>query len=187
MCSLVDLNRAFVWSNGENSRENLIALVVDLNLPFWTAIPATDWFMMVDLFPCKWLNFDRTMNWFSIPPNIVWMSIDEMNRYSCTHCLNCWLELKFPFDFWLALLVLKMIWTFSPENDLNFSSCKSLFDLCLIYDGGLISLHCLIFWTNDELTHRDHWLNFQRWSKCWLELIFSFWTVIPVEIVCLST
>ena len=179
MCSLVDLNRAFVWSNGENSRENLIALVVDLNLPFWTAIPATDWFMMVDLFPCKWLNFVRSMNWFSIPANIVCISIDEMNQYSYAHCLNCrlrtaisiWFHL-IPFDFckWFELLF---------QQNVVWFMIVDLFP-CIVW----------IFCSIEELNHRVHCLNFERWTKClkcWLELIFSFWTVIPVEIVCLST
>ena len=67
MCSLVDLNRAFVWSSSENSREKFDCFWLEPCL--WTAIPATDCFTMVDLFPCKWLNFDRTMTWFSIPAN----------------------------------------------------------------------------------------------------------------------
>ena len=60
-----------------------------------------------------------------------------------------------------------MTWTFIPTK------------LCLIYDGGLISLHCLNFdrsmnWIIAYIV----WISsgeMIQCLKCWLELIFSFW------------
>ena len=55
-----------------------------------------------------WVNTER-MCWNdrSVILNraFVW-SIDELIQYSYIHCLNCWFELKFPFDYWLELLFL---------------------------------------------------------------------------------
>ena len=225
----------------------------------WTFIPATVWFMMVDLFPCKWLNFDRSKNWISIPANIVWISIDELIQYSYIHCLNCWFELKFPFDYctfipfdyWLELLFLQnvvwfmivdlvpcIVWIlidrwiesvfprtlfefrsvkwisdsmfelltrtdiFLLINDLNFYSCKTLFDLWLL-TWTVISLLLFDRWfcsiVPAKLLNRYSWANvwifiddLNRYSRehCWTvipERTFEFWSMncsnIPAKLL----
>ena len=196
--SFVDLNRAIVWSNGEliqYSREKFdcFGCWLELIFPFdrWLELLFLQnfvWFMIVDLFPCKWLNFDRTMNWISIPANIVWMSIDEMIQ-----CLNYgwWLELIF--SFW------SVVWTFLLF-DLWLSTWTvisvQLFDrwFCSIVPAKLLNRYSwVIVWILiDELNqysreivdlYRYSWANvwiFYRWFdpifpwNCWLERTFEF-------------
>ena len=108
--------------------------IVDSNwyfpFEFWTVIPTEFvWFMIVDLFQCNCLNFDRSMVWFSIPANIVWIdSVIQWLNY------DCWLELIFPFDFLNSYSFWLPTWTFIPAKR------------CLIYDGGLISLQMIDRW-----------------------------------------
>ena len=94
-----------------------------------------------------------------------------MKWNSCTHCLNCWFELKCSVWF--------LTWTISSVNDLNFIPAK----LCLIYDGGLMQMSDV--WTIDELNHRHHCLNFERWTKC-LNCCLN-WECVFLPIVWLST
>ena len=138
---------------------------------WWTYFLANDWLLLV-----RWIDsvFPRTF-----------ISIDEMKFLHTLFKLLIRTEISIWF----------LTCTFSSVNELNFYFCKSLFDLCLIYDCGLIFLQMFEFWSNDELiqysrehlfrNRRHHCLNFQRWTKClksWLELKFSFWTVIPVDL-----
>ena len=64
-----------------------------------------------------------------------------------------------------------MIWPFIPANR------------CLIYDLWLWTYFLALFefCSIDELNHRVHCLNFERWTKHNLELLFprNYWTVIP--------
>ena len=89
----------------------------------WTFIPATVWFMIVDLFPCICLNFHRWfepvefwLNWFSIPAKLlnryswanVWIFIDDLNQ------LN--------FDRWIDPIFPRNYWTVIPEQTFDFST-----------------------------------------------------------------
>ena len=104
------------------------------------------------------------MNCSSIPANIVWMSIDELNQYSYMHCFNCWFELKFPLDYW----------TFIPFDYVLELESKR----CLIYDGGLISLQMIEFCSIEELIQYSREHCFDQWLELCLivDWICYFWT-----------
>ena len=105
--------------------------------------------------PC--LNFDRTMNWFSIPVNIY---------FAIVATIVCISSGEPNFSAWFLTC--------------PFSStflAKTLFDLWLIYDCGLFSCNVcsiddLIQYSREHLFHNrcDHCLHFERWTKHKVEL-----------------
>ena len=99
------------------------------------------WFMIVDLFTCiVWILIERWID--SVFPRTF---ISQSN----------W---NFPLDFWLELFI----------NELNFSFLQ-MSDLCLIYDCGLISLHCLNF------DRTMNWFRIPANIYFAIELTFSVW------------
>ena len=94
--------------------------------------------------------FDRTVYWFSIPAKnwLLW--------------LLTWTVISLLIDV------------------LNFYSCKTLFDLWLLTYFLAFVWILLVRWIDSAF--REHCLNFSinemnQCLNCWLELIFSFWSV----------
>ena len=134
----------------------------------WTFIPANRcliyvWFMMVDLFSCKCLNFVRSMNW--LIATIVWISSGEPNVWSLDSnwnfpfeplFLSTWSNIPanlfdrsmnwhFLLNFWTdipAECIWSMTWTVIPERTVEFSSM--IWTDCLTFDRSLnwFSISC---------------------------------------------
>ena len=175
----------------------------------WTFIPAV-WFMIVDLFPCKWLNFDRTMNWCNIPANNVWFGcwLEQLNFHRwfepLTECLNFdqWLEPLFlserlNFDRWIESIFPRNCWLEPLTERLNFDRwIESIFPRNCWLEPLFLSERLNFNRWIESIFPRNCWLgplflskrlNFQRWFEpifprnCWLERTFEFSSLIWTE------
>ena len=136
--------------------------------------------MIVVLFLCMCLNFVRSMNWFSIPANIVWISIDD----SVIQCLNYgyWLEQLFSFERSLEPLFLSEHLNFhrwiEPLTEcLNFAQwLEPLFlSECLNFDRWIESLFPRNWWLVPLFLSKR--LNFDRWFE---SLFPRNWWLVPL-------